>query len=389
MTKRGLLDQIGRTLDRRFRGWRPALLLTGSLLAVVLAVAIMPHGQPLPPEPPIALFSSEPEIRVLLATLASGDSIEIEGRPLAFSGRDARLGGRALELPATLGPAAPGEGILAGPHRYPGLIEIRASGDSVLVINKVGLETYLEGVIEAEMGLHYPDEALAAQAACARSYAVVRIAARRSSPWDLGNTQSHQVYRGLTRNPARSRDLVARSTGLILTYGGKPIEGLYSSTCGGRTRCASEAFGGPAMHPLRGVACGACDGESTASWTARAPADALRPALGGAAPRRVLRLERTPGERLLRAHFETDRGNASITGTALKQALGRNALSTWITGLDLRDGRITARGRGFGHGVGLCQTGARQLARRGAAFRQILAHYYPDAELRTAWPIAP
>ena len=379
------LDSLGRSLDVRFRGWRPMLLFAGSLLFMTLTVAILPRPRELPPTPSVALFESEPDIRVLLRTLRPHETEKINGSPLTFDRNEARLGERTMSLPSLVRPGSNDSGIRVGEHTYPGVLELSLSGEDLELINVVPLETYLEGVIEAEMGLHFPDEALMAQAICARSYAAVRMIARQERNWHVGNTQATQVFRGVTRNPSRSRSIVARSRAAILTYNQKPFEGLYSSTCGGVSRSAEEAFGSSVPPPLQGgVTCNDCDDVSTYEWSASCSESDLSRSLGTNATG-IVRLEQSKSGRLVQAIFATSRGERALTGTRLKSLLGRSALSTWITSLNLSGGRLRAEGRGFGHGVGLCQYGARGMARRGIPCEDILHHYYPQMEIRRAW----
>ena len=379
---------LQRLMDRR-NPWRGPLVFACLGLLIATIVALLPSPGQSVGAVPLKLFEQEPIIRVRVSRLGVGESITLGGGRCQNTGETVLWDQDTLDLPAQIGPAPEGETLRCGSYGYEGWIELHRDGTNVEVINCVPLESYLASVVEAEMGASFPDEALKAQAVAARSYAVVRMMARQRATWHVGNNQSYQVYRGTPVQRDRMTRLVTASRGLILTYDNKPLEGLFSSTCGGFTRSASEAFGGDSPPPLHGSVCGACNDAGTFAWTVKAPIENLRRALGGAMPHGVHYMEAHDSGRVTSVEFATESGSRSLSVRNLRRLFKGKALSDWIVDVRLESGHVVIGGRGFGHGVGLCQYGARGLTRMGADWQQICLRYYPGATLARAWEDQP
>lgn len=141
---------------------------------------------------------------------------------------------------------------------YRGRIEVFANSRGALtVVNVLGLEDYVRGVVANELSPGgYPAlEAQKAQAIAARTYALRNIGQFRAQGFDLLPTIRSQVYRGLSSEHPLSTRAVDETRGLIATYNGEPINALYTSTCGGRTEAAENIFN-DAVPYLRGRECG-------------------------------------------------------------------------------------------------------------------------------------
>ncbi len=142
-------------------------------------------------------------------------------------------------------PAHPGAFLELDGRPYRGYLEIALNASSALTVTDVvNLEDYLRGVVPAELSPEaFPEkEALKAQAIAARTYAVKRRGQFEAEGYDLCATPSCQVYRGVAAERLLSNAAVAETAGEILTFDGKPVEALYTSTCGGRTENAENVF---------------------------------------------------------------------------------------------------------------------------------------------------
>lgn len=297
---------------------------------------------------------------------------------------------------------------------YRGTIEVEARRDGLFVVDHVGLEDYVKGV--TEIPDNWPKAALQAQAIAARTYAARYVAEhdRPAGPGDadICGTQACQVYRGLTSEDAGDRrrwvDAVDATRGMILTSGSRPVLARYHSVSGGRTADNFDVFG-ERLPYLREVRSSGEEDAPLYRWTARFTLEDLGRILGAAG----VALEGTPTG----ARFEdTAAGDgpdlvvvstgATATPFAARafaadvnewaprllpdrypgnDAAGRRMpltlpSSRFRVDVDPADGKVTLRGRGFGHGVGMPQYGARALARRGWSARRILAHYYGGLE---------
>jgi stage II sporulation protein D len=307
-------------------------------------------------------------------------------------------------------PAREGGEVTVNGAGYPGTVEAFPSPRQGLnVVNEVGLETYLRGVVPREIAHRSPQdlEAAKAQAVAARTYTVAHLGQYPGEGFDLEAGVRDQVYSGVTgRHPEADR-AVSETAGLVILYEGKPIRANYASTCGGRTAGVEESFEHAPIPYLKShedrlgseIACRASKYYRWEEvWTAE---DLLRvlsrtvPAVLGQEWRgkRVLdvRVEERGGSgRAVRIRIRTDEASYEATKGAIRRVLelpgGRGPL--WSTAFELvptmRSGRLTqlaAKGQGWGHGVGMCQWGAMQLSREGQSFREILAHYYPDTKI--------
>ena len=136
--------------------------------------------------------------------------------------------------------------------RYRDAIVLSRAGDEVLVVNDVGLERYLYGVVPAEMPAGWPVEALRAQAVVARSYALT--GRRPSEPFDVYADTRSQAYRGVTGETTRTTDAVRATRATVLIAGTSIARTLFHSSSGGRTAAVEEVFGGAPIPYLRSVA---------------------------------------------------------------------------------------------------------------------------------------
>jgi stage II sporulation protein D len=384
---------------RRARVRLAALAAVGGLTLALALLAPRPGPEP-PPPPPTYAFLREPSIRVKIGSIPSGGKVRIAGalvesdpvardREARYQGGVLRLDDVATPLPATLGPEGD-RTIGFGDGRYRGDIVLAKdpTSDALLVVNRLPLERYLEGVVLSEMSPKFPEEALRAQTVASRSYAAHKILAMRGRPFDVTDTQRSQVYRGeRDRGRALAARLVRSTRGVALFFDGAVLETVFSSTCGGTTRSAREAFGSPAPAPLCGVPCGRCDGGEFSTWSCRTSRAAFaRAASLGGPPTAIVDLKRSESDRLESAGFRVGATTKTLSGPAIRSALGDKALSTWITRLEIDRDAIVAEGRGYGHGAGMCQVGARSLANAGENWLSILLLYFPGA---TAAPLFP
>ena len=381
-------------------------------------------------------------VRVALATAAAGGTLDADGawRLLSGDGRavlaHARAGqryrverdGAGLAATPLAGgfPAASAAGVLvARPEspdgtvrwngrRYRGELVVTAGAAGLTVVNRLGVEDYLRGVVPREVGsLAAADRAaIEAQAVAARSYALVRLGGG-AALYDLTAGVSNQVYGGADAERPASDAAVAATAGLVLRFGGRVVDAAYHSTCGGSTADPNEVWSERVTQPyLRAVSDrdprtgrAYCELSPRYAWRRTLDGDALDAAvgdyvrgLGGARAAGRVRLVRVAGHsasgRVAELAIHTDGGTFAVRGNRIRSALraagGEILNSTYFTvesmavGADGRVARLTLRGSGNGHGVGMCQWGAVGRARAGDDYRRILATYYPGTTVGDA-----
>jgi stage II sporulation protein D len=287
---------------------------------------------------------------------------------------------------------------------------ILRGGTGITVINRVGLESYLLGVVSAEMGRRGPAEqaALRAQAIVSRTYALRNLGRWKAQGFDLSATVADQVYSGQGAETSEGRAAVGDTRGRVLTYDGAPIEAFFYSTCGGRTADGAEVFRGTARPYLRSVPDQAADGSVYCSispryrwheeWTGEALRSTLERNLPPVAGKQSVDVREVSNVRVSRRsssgrvdQLAIGLGGREITveGPAIRQVMRLNSGEPLrSTAFDLvatvggqRVTHLTVDGMGSGHGVGFCQWGAVGRARAGQGYEQILAAYFPGTRL--------
>ena len=269
---------------------------------------------------------------------------------------------------------------------YYGRLEIgieRKRKDRIYVLNVLPLETYLLGIVGSEMSPRWPIEALKAQAVAARSYALKRRMMMRQAnrPYDLADSVLSQVYKGAERIRPSVIRAVTETRGEVIAYRHDLVEALFHSTCGGHTVSAKSAFGRHVPY-LRPKPCKWCRQSTRHRWQISVPLDDLEKRLSRAKLirgdlRRVTRDDKS-GHVVAR----DDRGDRRLRPKDVRKAVGYSELYSSRFTAATRGSRVKFSGRGFGHGVGMCQWGAKGMADAGRSYKQILEHYYANATVR-------
>ena len=239
------------------------------------------------------------------------------------------------------------------------------------------------------MSPSWPPEALKAQAVVARTFALANLGKYHASGFDLSDDSLSQGYGDLDRESAPATEAVRSTRGQVLWWGGSLLPAFFHSCCGGHTLSSAEAWGGgtSAPKPLRGVGDRWCRESPHAAWTAYFSDEDLLSALQRhgvlAASLHGIRLGRRTGSGHLRdLRLALDDEVRDVRADDLRKWLGSGELkSTKIARVIKKKHGYVFLGRGFGHGVGLCQWGAKSMAEHGKTYRQILKAYFPGADL--------
>ncbi|HEY8105822.1 MAG TPA: SpoIID/LytB domain-containing protein [Gemmatimonadales bacterium] len=310
-----------------------------------------------------------------------------------------------------VGPADSTAPVRVNGRPYRGTLALLRDRTGLTVVNQVGIEAYLLGVISGEMGRRDPgeQEALRAQAVVSRTYAMRNLGRWRGDGFDLQPTVADQVYGGIFAETPEAREAVDATKGQILTWGGQPIDAFFFSTCGGRTADGTEVFRGADRPYLRSVP--DLDGNGVAycsisprfrwheEWTGDALLAVLRRSLPAAlgvpasrvdVVREVRVASRTRSGRVGQLTIALGSGDVQVDGPLVRQVLRpgtgdilrSNTFDLSASRSGRRITRLVADGAGNGHGVGFCQWGAVGRAHAGQDYRRILAAYYPGTDLQ-------
>lgn len=299
-------------------------------------------------------------------------------------------------------------------HRpyYGVLIVGLGDNGSLTIINRLNLDTYLDGVLTPELGERTDDEfeAVKAQAVASRTYALAHLGQYPNAAYDLKADVGDQIYVGASQQ----RDWVDRAVdatrGEVITYGGHMIDAYYHSTCGGATDAIEDIWPKSPRPYLVAV-----DDDTTCKWSkywlwtetfdSTTLYTNLRAYWERQSPRPlpdlkviddIMLSDTTPGGRNCHMTIVTPRGEWTIIDDEIRWALGRPSRGEGILPssrftLELRrapDSTVVgavATGSGYGHGVGLCQCGMIGHARAGEVYTDILKHYYTGVQIIRAY----
>ena len=379
-----------------------------SFLMTVMLGWVAGAGQGVAAAESAALPSKTLWIRVAVVRNQPQVDLAIHGRFRLVASNTADVVREGSHLPRVAVRAVP-EGILVGEERFAlsglrveptrdatinlngqqlrGVVEIVRQKDvSLLVINHVALEDYLQGVLSKEAPSYWPAEALRALAIAARTYALFQRLSKASVDYDVTSDVLSQVYAGKTGEKWRTNRIVQETSGFILLYQGQAFPAFYHSTCGGLTEDA-QVMGSFDLAPLKGSRmCPYCHESPFYRWQRRVTAADLAWAVKqqrGTSIWPVTDLEiagRTPSGRVAQVRL---RGSKVLvlSGYEFRQLLGFSTIRSTAFSVTPEGEAFLLRGQGWGHGVGLCQWGAAELARRGLRAREILSFYYPQADV--------
>jgi stage II sporulation protein D len=337
------------------------------------------------------LTASAENIRVVVlnnkrtVTLKAQAGLTMEGSPSDHKEKRMILGSSSLGTRPVRVRSA-GEFIEVNGKSYRGWIEIRGKKNGLLlVINELDIEDYLQGVIAEEIPHDWEFEALKAQAVASRTYALYQKRSAGKRAYHLLATVDGQVYSGRSGEHARAVQAVRETAGIIITYGGEAIPAFYHASCGGHTENARELWGIDAPY-LRGVDCDCQEISKYGPWEKRLSIAQVAAALDrqGYRLKGISKLEIngiTAAGRVKQVSITHAAGITSVPAETLRSAIGNAVIPSVFFEIAVVGSEIVISGRGLGHGVGLCQWGAQEMAKRGKDYKAILSHYYPGTTL--------
>jgi peptidoglycan hydrolase-like amidase len=298
------------------------------------------------------VFEAGKQNLILESSGISSATIRIEGSTLVITSQKQEL--RAANLAVAGRGKISEDFILAIPgkieRRYYGTLVVQPSFGNLLAVVTTDLETAVASVIAAESAPGTPLEALKANAIAARSYFVAGRG--RHKGFDFCDTTHCQFLRAPPPATSFAAQAVEATQGLVLTYQSRPFAAMYTRSCGGRTRTPAQLRLPSADYPYYSVLCGRCR-EHPIRWTSYIS---------------------VAGAGSLRSSDENTR-------LAVAQRLGWSAIPSNEFSIVRKGDHLLLAGVGNGHGIGLCQAGAKAMAESGASFQEILEHYYPNTNI--------
>lgn len=273
-------------------------------------------------------------------------------------------------------------------RRYRGRVEvIWKSSKALTAVNVLPVEDYVRGILAREASPEWPLEALKAQAVVSRTYALRNRGRHGSDGYDLCSATHCQVFGGQSAEREETDRAVEATRGRVALYKGRLISTVFHSCCGGSTESAGEVWEGAGAPYLKAVRCPWCRGSPRYEWAQDVDGDALARRLAAAGHDvgevvAIKALSRSRSGRAARLRVAGRSGKAEMSGTKFRSIAGNDLVrSTLWRAHGRKGGAWSFRGRGWGHGAGMCQWGAKAMADRGKSHAQILRFYYRGISL--------
>lgn len=262
---------------------------------------------------------------------------------------------------------------------YRGSLELHSILGRIHVINVVRMDEYLYGVVPSEITCTWNYEALKAQAVAARTYTYYHIMHKKDVLYDLDATTNFQVYNGISAEKENTNRAVDETTGEVAAYGNEPILSYFHSTCGGKTSDDRLVWKGNDLPYLKSVKCDWCKDSTKYSWEERLTLHEIRSSLKktnrGVGAIQGVAFRRNNG-RVFTVVIRHQNGAIKMSGNDFRLLFPpMKVKSLLFEARKTREG-LVLHGHGWGHGVGMCQWGARGKAESGEKYDQILKYYY-------------
>lgn len=306
---------------------------------------------------------------------------------------------RGYKKPVRLATLTSGSKLMnLGREKFKGKIHVQTSErfNGCDVINELSLEDYIATLLAKEMNSKWPLEALKAQAVAARSYAYHKIETKQVSRtkgfntyYDLENSEKHQVN-GSYFDATRSTHTTAKQTRgeVMLGKDGKLVPVFFHSKCGGKTRRPDQVWANR-VPGYTSVACPFCHEHGKKNWTGKIPKQKMYASLKTILSKYNKKFNPKGKIRIIDDHlkssqikFYVDDSFQVVKKSKLRSSLGRDVLPSNYFLLTQTHNEFKMIGSGYGHGVGMCQFGAKELAKQGYSYIQILKHYFPELKIK-------
>jgi stage II sporulation protein D len=301
---------------------------------------------------------------------------------IAIKGKRVSINGKLMDSPLRL---LSDQAMTVGTKKVRGELDILVEQGDMTVVHPIFLENYVAGIVASEMPKSWPMEALKAQAIASRTYALFQKYRRIDKPYHLDSTVLDQVYGGLDHDHERAEQAAKETEGLVLTFEAKLVQAFFHSSCGGEMASALEGWGFSVPY-LPGGACGYCTKSGSGEWRYKVSKKAFEKAIADYKLKGLTDVKLgsvSDSGRVKNVELSFKKNKMQISVADLRKRLGySNLKSTLLDRVEVGHSDLTFYGRGFGHGVGMCQWGANGMAKEGFIASHILARYYPGSELR-------
>ncbi|MDB9536123.1 SpoIID/LytB domain-containing protein [Dolichospermum planctonicum CS-1226] len=274
--------------------------------------------------------------------------------------------------------------VYIGDRWFRGRILVVPTGNGLTAVNWVDLEEYLYSVIGGEMNSSWPEEALKAQAIAARTYALYERERQRRNPvYDLGDSPDRwQIYKGISSESPKTYNAADQTAGQILTYNNQIILSVFHACSGGHTENVEDVWSTrePYLRAVPDFDQNIKENIKECNWKKTFTPGEISARISGIGNVKDMIIENvSPFKSVKTLKIIGDKGTKILQGEEVRTALKINS-TRFIVNKDA-NGSFILQGLGFGHGLGMSQWGAYELAKRGANHLQILGYYYRGVAL--------
>lgn len=267
---------------------------------------------------------------------------------------------------------------------YEGFFRIVLTNNKMLVINILPLEKYLESVIPSEVPALWPMEVLKAQAIVSRTYALRKIIESTNNEFDIYADYKSQVYSGLKKLHSRTTRAVRETKGMVLTYKDEIVYAFFHANSGGLIESA-EILGVQPLPYLKPALDKFSQNTFRSYWQTTISSKEFFERLGIKETKKftIHIPKRLPSGSIPYIEIIIDSGNNFISKRIPIYRLRETFPSILSPKFELetRDNKLIFKGYGWGHGVGLSQWGAKEMALQGYNYKEIIKHYYKDVNI--------
>lgn len=253
------------------------------------------------------------------------------------------------------------------------------------IIELTDIESYIAGVIGSEMPYDWSPEALRAQAVTARTFAVYQRKKHADATYHTDGLSL--AYQGLKKEKRELNIIVEETRGIVMLYNDQVFPAYFHSTCGGRTEDANLIFHQDSIPPLRGIKCGFCNTSKYYNWQTEIDKTSLERKLKSINPgiANIYAIQPVgigPGNHSSMVQICYAGGTEEMNANAFRLLIGSENVRSTAFNTEIKGHAIKFTGKGWGHGVGLCQYGAQGMAEKGYKWLEILKYYYPEIEIK-------
>lgn len=308
-------------------------------------------------------------------------NIKIENGTLYVDGKSIDANGLTAKAKSPIGVTKSGK-------LYRGEIKILVNSNIIELINHVNIEEYLYSVVPSESPSSWPIEALKAQAVAARTFVLYQMSHSKDRNYDVLDDDRSQAYGGIKSERDTTTRAVKETIGQVLTYDGRPIYAMFTANSGWHTADPQDIFGGEGFAYLKAFPDDYSKRGQRGEWVVKKTAHEIEkgiykiglnmPGITDIKPHTV-----DKSGRMVKVYITYNGGTKAFrTRTTLMRAADMGEI---LFGIEKDGDTYIFKGGGFGHGVGMSQWGAKDMAEKGSSAQEILSFYYRGAELTRMW----